>query len=332
VKVLITGAAGSIAGFAAFFVCQGAMLGPNQKIDLVLLEIPQAETAMQGVIMELQDGAFPLINSITGTTDYKTAFQDVEIALLIGARPRGPGMDRVELMKSNAKIFEGQGKALDQYASRNVKVVVVGNPANTNCLIAMRNAPSLSAANFSAMTRLDQNRACSFLANKTGAPVSNIRNLVVWGNHSNTMYPDLTYAHIVDYPSPGLHTTVRAAVNDEKWLADDFTPGVKTRGSAIIKARGKSSAASAANAAIDHMRSWVMGTAPGELVSMAVPSNGAYGVPTGIVYSFPCICRDGQYQIVQGLPVSSFSQEQMRITADELLAERSAALGTPSNL
>jgi malate dehydrogenase len=330
VTVVITGAAGNISSYLAYFVAQGAMLGPDQPVHLRLLEIPQAEKAMQGVIMELNDGALPLLASIVGTTDYKTAFSGVDIAMLVGAKPRSKGMDRAQLLQANAKIFEGQGKALNDYASRDVKVVVVGNPANTNALIALKNAPRLSARNFTAMTRLDQNRAASFLAGKLGAPVSSIRNVIVWGNHSKTMYPDTNLATLVDFPAQGINIPLRTVVNDEKWLNNDFTPGVKGRGSAIINARGKSSAVSAANAAKDHMRDWFNGTPEGEVVSMGVMSDGSYGVPKGIIFSFPCVCVNGEYRIVQGLPVSEFSQEQLRISAEELMQERAAALGTPS--
>jgi malate dehydrogenase len=332
VKVVITGGAGNIGSFASFFIAQGAMLGPDQPIDLRLLEIPQAMKALEGAVMELNDGAFPLINSIVATSDYKEAFDGVEIALLIGARPRSKGMDRADLLKANAAIFKGQGEALNRYAARNLKCLVVGNPANTNALIASHYAPNLSSSCFTAMTRLDQNRACSMVAGKTQQPVSNIRNLVVWGNHSKTMYPDLSYASLDNFPTQGVSTPLRAAVNDDAWLDNEFTPAVKGRGSAIIAARGKSSAASAANAAIDHMRDWVLGTAPGKMVSMGVPSDGSYGIPKGIVYSFPCVCANGNWSIVQGLPVSPSSRVAMDKTAQELLSERASALGTPSSL
>jgi len=330
IKVCITGAAGAIGGYAAFMVAQGVMLGQDQPIELRLLEVPEAEKALQGMIMELKDGAFPLLTSIVGTSDYKTAFDGVEIAMLIGAKPRGPGMERVDLMRANAAIFKGQGKALDQYASRNVKVVVVGNPANTNCLIAMTNAPGLSPSCFSAMTRLDQNRAVSSLAERLNVPVSHVRNVVIWGNHSATMYADVAPAYVTNFPSAGVQTSIRSAVNDDVWLDTVFRKAVATRGTAIINARGKSSAASAANAAIDHMRTWCQGTRPGEIASMGILSDGSYSVPKGIVYSFPVtVCPRGNVSIVHGFPVSSSAKEAMRVTADELLSERVDALGAP---
>lgn len=319
-KVVVSGAAGNIAYSILFMIAQGRMLGPDQPIELRLLDIPPMADALKGVEMELNDGAFPLISKITATTDYKTAFLDVDICLLIGAKPRGPGMVRADLLKANAPIFAGQGKAIDKWASRKVKVVVVGNPANTNALIAMKNAPSLPASSFTALTRLDQNRAVSMIAGKTGAPVCAIKNIIIWGNHSKTQYPDVNFATIGDTP-------VRARVNDNEYLNGDFIKSVQYRGAAIIKARKKSSAASAANATVDHIRSWFLGTKQGEYVSMAVPSDGSYGVPEGIVYSFPCETANGEYRIVQGLKLDAFSKEKMRLTAEELLAERKAALG-----
>jgi len=277
--------------------------------------------------MELNDCAFPLVTKIIATTDYKTAFQDIEIALLIGARPRTKGMERADLLTVNAQIFEGQGKAIEAYADRNIKVCVVGNPANTNCLIALKNAPSIPKENFTAMTRLDQNRAVSQLSTKVKTPVENIKNVIIWGNHSSTQYPDANHAIIHNYPSKNLSTTVRSAVNDDEWLRKTFVKKVQDRGAEIIQARGISSAGSAASACLDHVRDWILGTKPGEWVSMAVPSDGSYGIPRGLVYSFPVTCSAGNYQIVHGLPIDEFSKEKMNVTAKELLQEKEMALG-----
>jgi len=325
VRVLVTGAAGNIAYAILFGIGRGKLLGDNQPIDLVLLDIPPMADKMQGVVMELNDCAFPLLTRITSTTDYETAFTGIDIALLIGARPRGKGMVRADLLKSNAKIFEGQGKALEAYASRDVKVCVVGNPANTNALITMKYAPSLPRENFTAMTRLDQNRACSQLSSKLGVAVGDVQNVIIWGNHSKTQYPDINNAFINNYPSKGLQTTVRSAVSDDNWVETQFVPTVQQRGAAIIKARGASSAASAASACLDHVRDWMLGTRQGEIVSMGVISNGEYGLPKGIIYSFPCTCSDGNWSIVEGLPVDDRSRRLMDATANELLDERSQA-------
>lgn len=319
VKICVTGAAGNIAYSILFMVAQGRMLGPDQPIELRLLDIPVMADAIKGVVMELNDGAFPLVTKIVGTTDYQEAFQDVDIALLIGAKPRGPGMVRADLLKANAKIFEGQGKALDKYASRNVKICVVGNPANTNALITMVNAPSLPRTAFSALTRLDQNRAMSVISAKANAPICAIKNVIIWGNHSKTQYPDVNHALIGDTP-------VRKRINDDAFLNGEFIKTVQNRGAAIIKARKKSSAASAANACVDHMRSWCLGSGK-DYVSMAVASDGAYGVPEGLIFSFPVVCSNGQYRIVRGLNLDDFSREKIRITTEELLSERKAALG-----
>jgi len=282
--------------------------------------------ALEGVQMELQDCNFPLLHSIVSTTDYKTAFDDVEVALLIGARPRGPGMQRGDLLKANAAIFAGQGKALNQYANRNVKVLVAGNPANTNCLIAIANAPDLPKTAFTAMTRLDQNRAQAMLAEKLKITNPQVKNVIIWGNHSKTQYPDVNHAIIVDYPVKNVVESVRSVVNDNKWLDSKFLEDVQDRGAVIIKAREKSSAASAASAAIDHVRDWVLGTREGEFVSMGVYCSGEYGQPEGIVYSFPCVCKDGEFQIVKGLKIDEFSRKLMKATADELLDEKKQAL------
>lgn len=324
-SVLVTGAAGNIGYAILFMIAQGKMLG-DIPIELRLLDIPPMAKALEGVKMELMDGAFPLVKKIVATTDYKTAFHDLDIALLIGAKPRGPGMVRADLLKANAGIFAGQGKALDQYAKKSVKVLVVGNPANTNALIAMRNAPSIPATSFSAMTRLDENRAKGQIAQKIGVDVSQVNNVIIWGNHSKTQFPDVAHGTISDFPSPGHTTSIRAAVCDDRYLGGEFLTTVQQRGAAIIKARQKSSAASAASAAVDHMRSWVLGS-NGKYVSMGVPSDGSYGIPTGIIFSFPVVCSDGGYKIVQGLKHSDWAHGKLKVTTDELLSERSMALG-----
>jgi malate dehydrogenase len=314
VNVAITGAAGQIGYALAFRVASGAMLGPDQPINLHLLEITPALGALQGVVMELNDCAFPTLNKIVATDDAKVAFKDCDVALLVGARPRGPGMERKDLLLANAQIFSAQGKALDAVANRNVRVLVVGNPANTNSLIAQRNAPGLNPRNFTAMVRLDHNRALSQLAEKTGTHTTKINRVTIWGNHSATQYPDLHQATVEG----------KAALSlvDQKWYAEAFIPVVQQRGAAIIKARGASSAASAASAAIDHVRDWVLGTKEGDWVSMAVPSDGSYGIPTGVIYGYPVTCKNGDYQIVQGLSINEFSRQRMDATHKELLEER----------
>jgi malate dehydrogenase len=314
VTVTITGAAGNIGYALAFRVASGQMLGGDQPIILNLLEITPALGAVQGVVMELNDCAFPTLVKAAGTDDARTAFKDCDFAMLVGARPRGPGMERKDLLLENAKIFSAQGKALDAVASRDVRVLVVGNPANTNSLIAQRNAPSLPPGHFTAMTRLDHNRGIAQLAEKTGAAVADVKKIIIWGNHSATQYPDLHHATVGG----------RAALSlvDQTWFREHYIPTVQQRGAAIIKARGTSSAASAASAAIDHIRDWVHGTAPGDWVSMAVPADGSYGIPEGVIYSFPVTCRDGAYQIVQGLDVNEFSRARMLATHRELCEER----------
>ena len=314
VNVAITGAAGQIGYALAFRVASGAMLGPDQPINLHLLEITPALGALQGVVMELNDCAFPTLNKIVATDDAKVAFKDCDVALLVGARPRGPGMERKDLLLANAQIFSAQGKALDAVANRNVRVLVVGNPANTNSLIAQRNAPGLNPRNFTAMVRLDHNLALSQLAEKTGRHTTKIRKAIIWGNHSATQYPDLHHATVDG----------KAALSlvDQAWYSDTFIPVVQQRGAAIIKARGASSAASAASAAIDHVRDWVLGTPDGDWVSMAVPSDGSYGIPPGVIYGYPVTCKNGDYQIVQGLAVNDFSRQRMDATLKELLEER----------
>jgi malate dehydrogenase len=314
VTVAITGAAGQIGYALAFRVASGQMLGADQPVNLHLLEITPALGALQGVVMEVQDCAFPTVNTVVATDEAKVAFRDCNVAMLVGARPRGPGMERKDLLMANAQIFSAQGKALDAVANRDVKVLVVGNPANTNALIAQRNAPGLKAGNFTAMTRLDHNRAVSQLAQKTGSHPTRIRRITIWGNHSSTQYPDLYHATVDG-------KAARSLV-DQKWITESFIPVVQQRGAAIIKARGASSAASAASAAIDHVRDWVRGTAEGDWVSMAVPADGSYGISEGVIYSYPVTCRNGEYQIVKGLEIDAFSRERMQATEQELREER----------
>lgn len=325
-KVVVTGAAGQIGYSLLFGIGRGALLGPQQKIDLYLLEIEPAMKALQGVMMEIKDCAFPTINMMVGTSDYKTAFENADICILVGAFPRKKGMVRADLLKKNAGIFKGQGEAMEKWAKRTCKTLVVGNPANTNALICSTYAPSIPKENFHAMTRLDHNRALSQLADKIGCPVSQLKNVVIWGNHSKTQYPDVNQAMVIDHPQKGFDCPVRTAVNDDTWLDGEFIKTVQQRGAAIIQARGASSAASAANAALAHVRSLFLGTKPGEWVSMGVPSDGSYGVPEGIVYSFPCTCSNGEYRIVHGLKPNARSLELMKATADELLAEKKEAL------
>jgi malate dehydrogenase len=314
VNVAITGAAGQIGYALAFRVASGQMLGADQPVNLNLLEITPALGALQGVVMELNDCAFPTLNRIVASDDANVAFKDCHVALLVGARPRGPGMERKDLLLANAQIFSAQGKALDAVADRSVRVLVVGNPANTNSLIAQKNAPGLNPANFTAMVRLDHNRALSQLAEKTGTHVTDLRKATIWGNHSATQYPDLHHTTVSGRPALSL-------VADD-WYKQQFIPTVQQRGAAIIKARGASSAASAASAAIDHIHDWVKGTPDGDWVSMGVPSDGSYGIPTGVIYGYPVTCRDGKYQIVQGLAVNDFSRAKMDATHKELLEER----------
>ncbi len=314
VTVTITGAAGQIGYALAFRVASGHMLGLDQPINLNLLEIPAAQAAVQGVVMELNDCAFLTLNKVTATDDARVAFKDCDIAMLVGARPRGPGMERKDLLLENAKIFSAQGKALDAVASREVRVLVVGNPANTNALIAQRNAPSISPDRFTAMTRLDHNRGLSQLGEKTAAPLAKINKMIIWGNHSGTQYPDLHHATVDGKPAIPLV--------GERWFADHFIPTVQQRGAAVIKARGSSSAASAASAAVDHIHTWVLGSREGDWVSMAIPSDGSYGIPEGVIYSYPVVCKGGRYSIVQGLDINEFSREKMQATHRELCEER----------
>ena len=316
VRVAVTGAAGQIGYALLFRIASGEMLGKDQPVILQLLELPidKAQAALKGVMMELEDCAFPLLAGMVGTDDPEVAFKDVDVALLVGARPRGPGMERKDLLLENAKIFTAQGAALNKVASRNVKVLVVGNPANTNAYIAMKSAPDLPAKNFTAMLRLDHNRALSQLANKAGVAVGDIENLIVWGNHSPTMYPDYRFATVNG-------VSLKDKINDAAWNSDAFIPQVGKRGAAIIEARGLSSAASAANAAIDHIHDWVLGS-NGKWVTMGVPSDGSYGIPEGVMYGVPVITANGEYTRVEGLEVDAFSRAAMDKTLAELEEER----------
>jgi malate dehydrogenase len=316
VRVTVTGAAGQIGYALLFRIASGAMLGDDQPVILQLLDITPALDALEGVRMELDDCAFPLLAGIVCTDDPNVGFKDCDYALLVGARPRGPGMERKDLLEANAAIFSTQGKALNDHASRDVKVLVVGNPANTNALIAQRNAPDLDPRNFTAMMRLDHNRAKTQLAQKTGKAVTDVRHMTVWGNHSATQYPDLFNTEVAGTPAMDLV--------DQGWYEETFIPTVQQRGAAIIKARGASSAASAANAAIDHMRDWALGTPADDWVSMGIYSDGSYGITEGLIYSFPCRCKDGQWEIVQGLAIGDFSQARMAATEQELTEERDA--------
>ena len=313
--VAVSGATGQIGYSLLFRIATGDMLGKDQPIILQLLDIPQSQFALKGIVMELEDCAFPLLANIVATDNPKIAFRDAGIVLLVGARPRGKGMERKDLLKTNGEIFTTQGKALDEVANRDVKVTVVGNPVNTNALITMKNAPGLKPDNFSAMMRLDHNRALSQIAIKLAQPVSGISKMVVWGNHSTTQYPDLSYAEIDS-------RNVSNLINNPAWVKSSFIPTVQDRGMSIIKARGMSSAASAANAAIDHVHDWVFGTKENDWTSMSIPSDGSYDIPEGVIYSHPVICQDGVYKIVQGLEISEFSKEKMHATYTELVEER----------
>ncbi len=314
VTVTITGAAGQIGYALAFRVAAGQMLGTDQPVNLHLLEITPALPPLGGVVMELSDCAFPTLNRLVATDDALAAFRDCDYAMLVGARPRGPGMERKDLLLANAQIFSAQGKAINEAASRGVHVLVVGNPANTNALIAASNAPDIERQNFTAMMRLDHNRALAQLAEKTGTHTTAIRRMIVWGNHSATQYPDISHCTVTGKPA-------RALV-DQQWYREQFIPTIQQRGAAIIKARGASSAASAASAAIDHMRDWSLGTPASDWVSMAIPADGSYGVPEGVMYSYPVTCKGGRYAIVQGLAVDEFSRGRMDATHKELLEER----------
>ena len=316
VRVAVTGGAGAIGYSLLFRVASGQMLGPDRRLALSLLEIPDALEALQGVCMELDDCAFPLLDSIDIYDDASQAFDGVNVALLVGARPRSKGMERADLLEANGAIFTEQGRALSSGAADDVRILVVGNPANTNCLIAMNNATDIPRERFTAMTRLDHNRAKTQLARKAGEPVDEVTNLGVWGNHSTTMYPDVFNAKV------GGRSAWEAVGQDQDWLENDFIPTVAKRGAAIIEARGASSAASAANAAVDHVHDWFLGTRPGDWVSMAVPSDGSYDVDDGLISSFPCTCRDGEWEVVQGLELNDFSRERLEATVNELREER----------
>ena len=319
IRVAVTGAAGQIGYSLLFRIAAGDMLGADQPVILQLLEIAdeKAQKALKGVMMELEDCAFPLLAGMVPASDPLVAFKDVAIALLVGARPRGPGMERKDLLEANGKIFAPQGQALDRVAKRDVKVLVVGNPANTNCLIAMKNAPSLKPQQFTAMMRLDHNRALTQVAQKTGKPVTSVKKMSIFGNHSATQYPDIFNAEVDGKNAAQL-------VNDQEWVEKTFIPTVQKRGAAIIEARGLSSAASAANAAIDHVRDWVHGTASGDWVSMGVPSDGSYGIPEGLIFGYPCTTSGGKYQVVKGLSHNDFAKAKIAATQKELNEERAA--------
>ncbi len=319
VRVAVTGAAGQIGYSLLFRIASGEMLGKEQPVILQLLEIPdeKAQKALKGVMMELDDCAFPLLQSMAAASDPKVAFKDADVALLVGARPRGPGMERKDLLEANGAIFVPQGKALNEVASRAVKVLVVGNPANTNCLIAMKNAPSLDRRQFTAMMRLDHNRALTQVAQKTGRPVTSVKKMTIWGNHSATQYPDVFNAEVDGQMAAKL-------INDQAWIEGTFIPTVQKRGAAIIEARGLSSAASAANAAIDHVRDWVNGTPSGDWVSMGIPSDGSYAIPEGLMFGYPVTCSGGRYEIVKGLELNDFAKAKIAATQKELTEERAS--------
>ena len=316
VRVVVTGAAGQIGYSLIFRIAAGDMLGPDQPVILQLLEITPALGALNGVVMELNDCAFPTLAGIVATDDPAVAFKDADYALLVGAMPRKQGMERKDLLTANSAIFSVQGKAINDHAKRSIKVLVVGNPANTNALIAQQNAPDIDPRNFTAMTRLDHNRALSQLSEKLNCHTTDIHKMIIWGNHSATQYPDIHHATVKG--------AAAAALVDMTWVKDPFIPVVQQRGAAIIKARGASSAASAASAAIDHIRDWALGTAEGNWVSMGVPSDGSYGIAPGVIYSYPCVCRGGNYEVVQGLAINEFSRERMDATDKELREERAA--------
>jgi len=317
IRVSVTGAAGNIGYALLFRIANGDLFGPDQPVVLQLLEITPAMKALEGVAMELDDGSFPLLSSMVLTDDPNVAFAGANWALLVGARPRTKGMERKDLLSANGAIFTVQGKAINDHAASDVRVLVVGNPANTNALIAMRSAPDVPAERFTAMTRLDHNRAVSQLASKSGQPVTAVKKVTIWGNHSATQYPDAFHAEINGNPAA-------AAINDDAWIKETFIPTVQKRGAAIIEARGQSSAASAANAAINHVQTWYHGTAAGDWVSMAIPSTGAYGSPAGVIFSYPVTVKDGKYRIVEGLALSDFDKQMIKVTGDELVEEKTA--------
>jgi len=315
IRIAVSGASGQISYSLLFRIVTGDMLGKNQPVILKLLDITESQSALSGVAMELEDCAFPLLSDLVVTDNPKVAFRDADIVLLVGALPRGKGMERKDLLEINGKIFAAQGKALDEVANRDVKVTVIGNPANTNTLITMKNAPGLKPYNFSAMMRLDHNRALSQIAMKITRSVSDISKMVVWGNHSGTQYPDLSFAEIDSL-------SINALINNQEWVENYFIPTVQNRGMSIIKARGLSSAASAANAAINHVHDWVFGTKKNDWTSMGIPSDGTYGIPEGVIYSYPVVCENGSYKIFQGLEINEFSKRRMKITYEELVEER----------
>nr|VFK15709.1 MAG: malate dehydrogenase [Candidatus Kentron sp. LFY] len=319
VRVAVTGAAGQIAYSLLFRIASGEMLGKDQPVILQLLEIAPAMKALNGVMMEIKDCAYPLLQDLIGTDDVNVAFKDVNYAMLVGAKPRGPGMERADLLGENGKIFGPQGKALNEHANRDVKVIVIGNPANTNALIAMKSAPDLDPRQFTAMMRLDHNRAMSQLAEKTGAAVADVKKVAVWGNHSPTQYPDINHAIVGGKPATSLV--------DTSWVRDEFMPRVQKRGAEIIGARGSSSAASAGYAGLEHIRDWVMGTSKDTWISMGIPSDGSYGIPEGVIYGYPVTASDGKYEIVQGLDIDEFSREKMDASLKELQEERDAVKG-----
>ncbi|CAG0883277.1 unnamed protein product [Darwinula stevensoni] len=322
-RVLITGAAGQIAYSLLYMVGKGDVFGPNQPLTLIMLDIPPMMAVMEGVVMELNDCALPLVRGIVATADEDVAFKDIDAAFLVGAMPRKEGMERKDLLAANVKIFKSQGKALDKHAKKNVKVLVVGNPANTNALICSKYAPSIPKENFSAMTRLDQNRGQAQIAGRLKVPIDHVKNVVIWGNHSSTQFPDVTHATVV---IGGSEKKVYDAINDETWLKGDFISTVQKRGAAVIAARKLSSAMSAAKAACDHMRDWFQGTPEGKWASMGIYSDGSYGVAKDVMYSFPVTIQNGQWKIVQGLPVDDFARAKMDLTAKELCEERDDAL------
>jgi malate dehydrogenase len=317
IRVAVTGAAGNIGYALLFRIANGDLFGPDQQVILQLLEIPPAMKTLEGIVMELDDCAFPLLAGVELSSDANVAFRNANWALLVGARPRTQGMERKDLLSANGAIFQPQGRALNQHAAPDIRVLVVGNPANTNCLIAMRNAPDIPAERFTAMTRLDHNRAVTQLAKKSAVSVAEVKKVTIWGNHSNTQYPDAFHAEISGRPAPEV-------IGDERWIRETLIPTVQKRGAAVIEARGQSSAGSAANAAINHVQSWVHGTPPGDWVSMAIPSRGAYGAPEGVIFSFPVTAANGDYRVVEGLALSEFDQQMLQITAKELLEERAA--------
>jgi len=325
-RVCITGAAGQIAYSLIFSVAKGDLYGADQPVILHLLDIPMMEGVLKGVVMELEDSAFPLVHGIIATTDYKEAFTGVELALFVGAFPRKEGMTRKDLLEKNASIFTGQGAIINQYANKDIKIVVVGNPANTNCLLLQLSAPSIPKENFSALTRLDHNRATSQIALKLKLNPKQVKNVVIWGNHSSTQFPDVKQGYIVDYPKIGETTEIVRAIADDAWLKGEFIKIVQERGGAVIAARKSSSAASASKAIIDHARSWILGTEQGEIVSMAVPSDGSYGIKEGIIFSYPVTCSNGKYKIVKDFPIDNFQREKLDKTANELFEEKELAV------